>query len=88
MKRKIWSNKEKFQIVLEGLQGKVSVGELCAKYEVHQSQYYKWREQFFDKGPDMFNRDSTEKREAYLQGKMTKMQQVIGELTLELKKND
>lgn len=42
-------------------------------------------EQFFTKRADIFNRDTTEKREAYLQQKMNKMQQVIGELTLELK---
>ena len=88
MKRKTWSNKEKFEIVLEGLQGKVPVSELCSKYEVHQSQYYKWREQFFAKGSELFNRNDADKREARMRAKMAKMQQVIGELTLELKKND
>ena len=32
------------QIVLEGMRGKTSIAELCNKYEIVQSQYYKWRD--------------------------------------------
>lgn len=88
MKRKNWSKELKFKIVLEGLQGHATVSELCAKYEVHQSQYYTWRDQFLREGMQVFQNNDAAKREEALKKKMTKMEQVIGKLTLELKKND
>jgi len=47
MKR--WDNKVKFQVVLEGLRGK-PVAEICTQYQIHQAQYYKWRDEFFSTG--------------------------------------
>ena len=88
MKRKSWSKELKFKIVLEGLQGHVTVSELCSKYEVHQSQYYTWRDQFLREGVQVFQNNDASKREDHLKKKMAKMEQVIGKLTLELKKND
>ena len=56
------------------------------KYEVHQSQYYQWRDQFLNQGAKVFASDAASKREEQMQKRIAKMQRVIGELTLELKK--
>ena len=88
MKRKKWPNELKFKIVLEGLQGHVNISDLCAKYEVHQSQYYTWRDHFLRAGTNVFKTNDATKREEQLKAKMEKMEQVIGKLTMELKKND
>ena len=88
MKRKKWSDELKFKIVLESLQGHANVSELCSKYEVHQTQYYLWRDQFLREGKKVFQTNDATKREEQLKTKMVKMERVIGELTLELKKND
>lgn len=88
MKRKKWTNEIKFKIVIEGLRGNVNVAELCAKYGVHQSQYYNWRDQFLREGDKVFQNKDNDKRENVLKQKMAKMEQMIGKLTLELKKND
>lgn len=88
MKKKQWSNKEKFEVVLCGLRDNLSVAEICAKYSVHQSQYYKWKEQFLRDGNQIFSANKNQTREQYLEKKISSMQQVIGELTLELKKSD
>jgi transposase-like protein len=45
MKRRQWDAKTKTRIVIEGLQGK-PVAELCNAYQISQSQYYQWRDQF------------------------------------------
>ena len=45
MKRKKWKSKEKLEIVLEGLKNQCSVAELCNRYGIKQSMYYKWRDQ-------------------------------------------
>jgi transposase-like protein len=88
MKRKKWLNETKFNIMIEGMQGHVTVSELCNRYEIHQSQYYQWRDQFLKEGAKVFESSGSNKREEQLKKKMRKMERVIGELTLELKKND
>jgi transposase-like protein len=88
MKRRHWRNEEKFKIVLEGLQGSCPVAELCSRHEIHQSQYYQWRDQFFREGKRAFETNHTSRRESQMEKKIVKMEQVIGKLTLELKKND
>ncbi len=78
MKRKQWTNETKFQIVLEGLRGGISIAELCSKYEVHQTQYYQWRDQFLHQGAKIFTSDQASKREEQMQKRIAKMQRVIG----------
>ncbi len=41
-----WTAEEKAKIVLQGLKGR-SVAEICNEYQIHQTQYYKWRERVF-----------------------------------------
>ena len=86
MKRKKWSNKIKFKIVVEGLRSDVNIADLCTKHGVHQSQYYTWRDQFLREGEKVFQTKDADKREKSLQKEMGKKEQVIGKLTLELKK--
>jgi len=88
MKTKNWTGKEKAQIVLEGNKGQLTVGELCAKYGVHQSQYYRWRDQFLENIPKVFEMKKISKGEARLSFENSKLKRIIGDLTVELKKND
>lgn len=74
--------------MLSGLRTDCSVAEICAKYSIHQSQYYKWKEQFLRDGSQIFAFNKNEPREQYLENQITAMKRVIGELTLELKKSD
>ena len=41
---------EKLAIVLEGLKGGITVGDLCRKHGLSQAVYYKWRDKFLDGG--------------------------------------
>lgn len=41
---KRWSSDEKLAIVLEGLKG-AKVKDICAKYGVAETQYYRWRDE-------------------------------------------
>jgi transposase len=88
MKRRKWTKELKFKIVLEGQQSQISVSELCNKYEIQQSQYYNWRDKFLREGASVFQNNDATKREEQLKSKMSRMEQMIGKLTLELKKND
>jgi transposase-like protein len=50
MKRRKWTPEEKMNIVLAGLKGDVSVAELCRRYNISQTLYYRWRDTFLQRG--------------------------------------
>lgn len=87
MKRRKWDDKTKAQVVIEGLKGR-PVGELCNEYQVSQTQYYKWRDQFLSNAPKAFAVAKVDRRQVLLTEENRRLKGVIGDLTLELKKND
>jgi transposase-like protein len=88
MKYRKWSSKDKLTIVLEGLRGKVPIGELCAKFQISQSQYYKWRDQLLANGPKVFDYGGLDRNTERLEQENRKLKGIIGELTVELKKSE
>ena len=88
MKPKNWTSKEKLQIVLEGLKEKITMAELCNKYGMHQSQYYRWREQLLEHGIKSFEVNAITSREKRAQAEINRLKRIIGDLTVELKKNE
>ena len=88
MKRRRRTEQEKFEIVMEGIRGDAVISEICARHEVHQSQYYQWRDMFLKNGAKIFNGNRESQHERALENRIRKMKEVIGDLTLELKKND
>ena len=87
MKRRQWDAKTKARIVLESLQGK-SVAELCNEYQINQSQYYQWRDQFLANASKAFEVHQAAQKEGRLARENTRLKTLVGELTLELKKSD
>ena len=87
MKRRQWTAQQKFQIVIEGLKNQEKVSDLCSKYVISQVQYYKWREQFLKNGMKAFEGDP-EKEKERLEKKVRKLTGLVGQLTVELKKNE
>ncbi len=88
MKRRQWSSNEKLKIVLEGLSGQIEISKLCAKYQIAQTQYYQWRDQLLKFGNQAFEQKNVSKKEQLLQMQNAKLKRIIGDLTIELKKND
>ena len=87
MKRRKWATQQKLQIALEGISGKTPIGELCAKYEVSQTQYYKWRDRLLSSADKVFV-PNPEKEKERMKKKIDTLNQTIGELTVELKKTE
>lgn len=87
MKRRKWDDKVKAQVVIEGLKGR-PVGELCNEHQVSQTQYYKWRDQFLANAPQAFAVAKIDRRQVELAEENRRLKGVLGDLTLELKKND
>lgn len=80
-----WDARTKAMIVIEGLKGK-SVPEICNEYNVSQAHYYRWRDKFLANIHLAFA-DKTP-REVTLSRQVSELKKVIGELTVELKKNE
>ena len=87
MKRRHWDSKTKAKIVLEGLSGK-PVSELCNEYQISQNQYYQWRDRFFAKAHRAFEGKADGAEMSRLKAKTQRLQQIIGALTVELKKSE
>lgn len=45
--RKYFTAEQKFKIIKEQLTTKTAVTEICKKYEINATQFYRWQEQFF-----------------------------------------
>jgi putative transposase len=88
--KKMRSAEEKLAIVLEGIKGEISVSELCRKYGLSQSVYYKWRDKFFEGGKRALVSSSENGLNKSDKAKIEELEKVIGRQTVVievLKKN-
>ena len=53
-----YGSEEKIRIVLEGLRGETSIAELCRKYGINDSVYYKWSKDFLEAGKKRLSGDT------------------------------
>jgi len=88
MKYRKWTSQEKLKIVLEGLSGQIDIGKLCSKYQVAQTQYYKWCDQLLKFGYQAFDQKTVTKKEQHLQSENQNLKKIIGEMAIELKKQN
>lgn len=57
--RRVFSSEQKIQIVMEALRAEQSVSELCRKYSIHETQFYKWNKEFLEAGKKRLSGDTT-----------------------------
>jgi len=86
--KKHWNGKEKLAIVLQGLKSDRSISELCNEHGITQGMYYKWRDQLLTDGAKLFDRGGVDHVRERLEIENRRLKETIGELTVELKKND
>ena len=87
MKRRHWDSKTKVKIVLEGLSGR-PLSEICNEYGIGQTQYYRWRDRFLSSSHRLFDSEKNGAEVERLRKKAARLQQIIGALTVELKKSE
>jgi len=85
MPNKKWTAKTKALIVMEGIKGK-AVSDICTEHQLSQSQYYRWRDEFLANMHQVF--ENTEKKDEQLTRENKRLKQIIGDLTVELKKTE
>ena len=83
MKNRQWDARTKALIVMEGIKGK-PVSEICTEHQLSQSQYYRWRDELLANIHQVFN--GTNKQDGKLVKENQRLKQIIGDLTVELKK--
>jgi len=88
MKYRKWDPKTKAQIVLAGLENKVPLAEICNRYQITQSMYYYWLNEFQAKAHEIFESAKRSKKEQHLLEENRKLKRIIAELIIELKKSE
>jgi transposase-like protein len=81
-----WDPKTKAMVIMAGIRGRAVV-EICNEYQIPQSMYYRWRDQFLGNMPKVFS-DEDNHREKELLKENSRLKKIIGELTIELKKSE
>ena len=87
MKRRKWDAQTKSKVVIEGLKGR-PVADICNEYQIGQTLYYKWRDQFLANAERAFDSGKVDAKQARLELENKRLKGLIGEMTIELKKND
>jgi transposase-like protein len=87
MHRRKWDADTKAKIVIQGLQGR-PIAELCHEYQISQSLYDQWRDQFLANASRAFDVQQYDRRETRLARENVRLKARVGDLTLELKKSD
>ncbi len=86
MKRRKWSSQQKLNIVLESLSGQIEISKLYNKYQISQLLYYRRREQLLQYSHQAFEIKNITKKEKRLQNENQRLKQLVGDLTIRLKK--
>ena len=86
--RKQWTAQEKLNIVLQGLRGDVKISELCNDHGITQAMYYEWKNLLLTQGTRIYERGDVDHERERLEKENRKLKETIGELHVELKKND
>jgi len=87
MRRRRWKPQDKAKVVLEYLRTQ-ETAEICTKYEIHQNQLYRWRDEFLKNAHKAFEVNGFTKKEQGLSKEIKELKSIIGELTVELKKTE
>ena len=86
MKTRKWDSKIKAKVVLEGIKGK-PIAKICNDYQISQSLYYQWRDQFMNHIDQVFEIPRKSSKESRLETENRQLKALIGDLTIELKKS-
>ena len=82
-KQRKYSSQFKFETVLEGLRGEKTIAQLCRERNIKDSLYYKWRQEFLDRAPEIFT-DKRQAQDTHKDDHIAELERLVGQLTLEI----
>ncbi len=81
--RKNYGSEFKAKVAMEAVAGRLTINEIAKRHEVHPVQVSKWKKQFLEAAPGIF--DNGNKREDVQTEELTnQLYQQIGQLKVEL----
>ena len=82
--RRLFTSEQKILIVMEAIRGEASVAEICSKYGIHQTQFYKWNKEFMEAGKKRLAGDTTRETTSSEVEDLRKENQRLKELVADL----
>jgi transposase len=81
-KRRTYTAEFKLDTVMEGLQGKKSVAQICRERRIKDTLYYKWRDIFIERAAEIYdNTGGHEQQEK--DERIAELERMVGKLAME-----
>jgi transposase len=74
----------KLKVILEALQERSTLKELCQKYELHPNQVSSWKRDFLEKAAEIMDTKSPGETQTDIEKEKAKLYAKIGELQMEV----
>ena len=52
--KKVYKAEDKLRIVMEGMNGTISIADLCRKYDIGTARFYYWKDQLMNSAKEIF----------------------------------
>jgi transposase-like protein len=88
MQRRKWDPQLKSKIVLELLEQRVPISEICNKYQLRQSTTAYWLKELHSRAHEIFQPKRANDKVTQLSKENQKLKRIIAELSIELKKTE
>jgi len=82
--RRIFTSEQKILIVMEAIRGESPVAEICRKYGIHQTLFYRWNKQFLEAGKKRLAGDTTREATSDEVAELRKENQRLKEMVADL----
>ena len=73
----------KLETVMEVLRGEKPIAQICRQRAVTDSLVYKWRSEFLEKAPGIFEGKMTSKETSDGNERIAELERLVGQLTME-----
>lgn len=84
--RRLFTSEQKILIVMEAIRGENSTTEICRRYGIAQSMFYKWNKQFLEAGKKRLQgdttREATSDEVAELRKENARLKEMVADLML------
>ncbi len=84
MKRRNFDSEMKLAVVLEGLKGESSISDICRRYQISESLYYKWRDKFLEGGRKALVKGQDSSDVQALRSKISELERIIGKQAIKI----
>lgn len=88
MQRRKWDPQTKSKIVLEYLEQRVPISEICNKYQLRQSTIAYWLKELHSRAHELFESKRPDYKAIQLSKENQRLKRIIAELSIELKKTE